>query len=197
MGSFSVLNLAKMGVKRLFCFDEDGVTNHNLPNQFFRKKDIGQFKVTALADILREFSDAKVTTYIKPYTRQRLKETTVVATDSMSSRRLVWEQFKQQKQAKNLIEARMGAELGLVYIIRKIKGKIPKKVDDFYEARLYSDDAVKPLPCTAKSIIYNVLMLSSLICRAYKGVIMNENFPTELVFNMTRINSQSYMSTFI
>jgi hypothetical protein len=197
VGSFSVLTLAKMGAKHLFCFDEDGVTSENLPNQFFRKKDIGQFKVSALADILKDFSDAKITTYVKPYTKQQLKETTIVATDSMSSRRLVWEQFKKQSKATNLIEARMGAELGLVYIIKKINGKIPKKVYDFYESRLYADDKVKSLPCTAKSIIYNVLMISSLICRAYKSIVMNEKFPTEVVFNMTSINEHSYMSTII
>lgn len=197
IGSFSSLTLVKMGVKHLVIYDEDGVTSHNLPNQFFRKKDIGQFKVTALADILNEFSGTKITAHIQPYVKQQLKETTIVATDSMSSRRSVWEQFKQQPQAKNLIEARMGAELGLVYIIKKINGKIPKKLFNFYESRLYKDEDVKPLPCTAKAIIYNILMISSLICRAYKSIIMNEKMPNELIFNMTSIDERSYMCTTI
>ena len=89
----------------------------------------------------------------------------------------------------------MGAELGAVYTIAKKDGKIAPKDVKFYESRLYNDDQVPPLPCTARSIIYNVLMLSSLISRAFKGIVNGEKVPKELIFNMTQLDARSFMYT--
>jgi hypothetical protein len=111
----------------------------------------------------------------------------------MESRRMAWEQFKAQKTPQTYIEARMGAELGMVYTITKKAGKVTKEDAELYEARLYSDDKVKPLPCTGKTIIYNVLMLSSLIARTLKGVITGQETPRELIFNMTTLDERSFM----
>ena len=195
VGSFTALTIAKMGVKRIWVFDDDGVSPNNLPNQFFRKQDIGQFKVDALTDILNQFSETDVRPANKKYRSQFLKEVVIVATDSMTSRRLVWEQFKKQEQAHVLIEARMGAEIGQVYVIQKLPfpWRVTSKDLEFYEDRLYSDDEVKPLPCTARSIIYNVLMLSSLICRALKGYLKQEKYPREITCNMTFMDERTFM----
>jgi len=189
VGSFTALTLAKMGVGKVVGYDEDGVSIHNLPAQFFGKKDVGQFKVDALAGLLEEFTDTDYVPNNKFYKNQKLQETTIVATDNMASRKLVWEQFLKQPQAHYLIEARMGAELAKIYTIRDKT----KKTQAFYEKTLHSDDKSYKLPCTARTIIYNVLMISSLITRAYKAIINDEQFPKELIFNMTRIDKLSLM----
>lgn len=202
MGSFTALTITKMGCTKVTLFDEDGVSPVNIPNQFYRRQDALQeaFKVDALADIVGQFTDATVEANNRHYVDQPLAETVIVATDSMSSRRTVWEQFLKQPQCLNLIEARMGAEVGMVYMIRKrpsvaplTNGIISQDDTEFYEEMLYSDDKVKPLPCTARTIIYNVLMLASLICRAYKAIINEESFPREMIFNMTQIDKASFM----
>lgn len=190
VGSFTALTLAKMGVGKVVGYDEDGVSVHNLPAQFFAKSDVGQFKVDALEETLSEFADdVEFTGVIKFYTDQKLEETTIVCTDNMTSRKLVWEQFLKQKQAKYLIEARMGAEMAKIYTIRDKS----KKTREFYEKTLHSDEKSYKLPCTARSIIYNVLMISSLIARSFKAIINEEQFPKELIFNMTRIDKLSLM----
>jgi molybdopterin/thiamine biosynthesis adenylyltransferase len=194
IGSFSALCLGKMGVDRMELYDEDGVSPENLPNQFFRTDDVKEFKVNALRQILNEFTDTGVYAVNQKYIKQRLSETVIVATDSMPSRRLVWEQFLKQKQAKFLIEARMGAELGMVFTLRK-DSKPWKKDCAYYESRLYSEKTVKPLPCTAKSIIYNVLTIAGAICRAYKGLITDTPVPKEQDFNMTSLDERYYMFT--
>ena len=198
IGSPTAICLAKMGVERIIAWDEDGVDNINIPNQFYRLKDVGQFKVDALNSILGEFTDARVTAFKGMYTGQQLSPVTVVTTDSMASRRLVWEQFLRQPQARHLIEARMGAKLGMVYTISKKLGKgrwvISPKDFKFYESHLYSDDKVKPAPCTAKAIIYNTFMIASLICRAYESILKSEkHFPREMIFNMTFMDERSWM----
>lgn len=195
IGSFTALTLTKMGVNKLKVYDEDGVSEHNLPNQFFRKEDIGQFKVDALKQILENFNSVRIQKNCHFYTNQKLAETVIVATDSMASRQKVWGQFLKQFQCRNLIEARMGAEVGMVYTITKPKRSnvVSPKDFNFYEERLYPDSQVKPLPCTARSIIYNVLMIASLVCRSYKAIIMNKKHPREVIFDMTFINDRSLL----
>ena len=184
VGSFAALAISKMGLGSLSIFDEDGITNHNFPNQFYRKQDVNQFKVESLASILDEFADTRVKQNICYYKNQKLEETVIVAPDSMATRKLVWNEFLKQPQCKNYIEARMGAEVGMVYTIRE-KSKATIK---FYESTLKNDSEIKPLPCTARSIIYNVLGICAYIGRSYKSIIMDEkDYPREIIINLAQI----------
>ena len=182
-----------MGLGGLDVFDIDGVTSHNLPNQFYREEDVAQFKVDALHDIIQQFTGENIEVHREMYTDQELNSTVIVATDSMSSRKLVWEQFKQQGKCHDYIEARMGAELGIIYTIKGYPILTPNDTE-FYEETLYEDKDVPPLKCTERAIIYNILMISSLICRAYKSIIDPEHtFPKEIIFNMKYMDVVSYM----
>jgi hypothetical protein len=197
ISSFAALAVGKMGATDMESFDEDGVSAHNLPNTFYRKNDINNFKVSALAEILSDFTDTILVPVNKFYINQKLQETVIVATDSMASRKTVWLEFLKQEQAHYLIEARMGAQNGRVYTIKKVqensKWVVPKNVKDFYEKTLYDDSKVAPVPCTNKAIIYNVLMISSLIARAYKAIITNENIPKEILVHLTHIDERTFM----
>ncbi|HLP82003.1 MAG TPA: ThiF family adenylyltransferase [Nitrosomonas sp.] len=197
VGSFGALIVSKMGVGYIECWDDDGVNAHNLPNQFYRKKDIEYSKSDSLQDILCDFTDAIVVVHEQRYTSQNMEEIVIVATDSMSSRRNIWEQFQKKKNPKILIEARMGGELGMVYVIQKNPktGKVPAKTAAFYESRLYRDEDVPELPCTERSIIYNVAGLATWICRALKGIIVGEKVPKEIIVNFTSWDSRALMFT--
>lgn len=199
LGSAVAMALSKMGVRFFYLFDDDGVTEVNLPNQMYRIKDLNKFKVDALSEIIKEYNDeAVVVTDYRRYTHEPLQHIVIVTTDSMSSRRAIWEQFCIQPQTRTLIEARMGAEEGQTYTIQKIntsEKNYPHVTDGdrrFYEERLYTDEQAKPLPCTAKAIIYNVFMIASLVCRAYKAVIEEKPFPREVVMGMAEIHKYSF-----
>lgn len=189
IGSFTALTLSKMGVGKMRSYEQDGVSLLNLPGQFYRNKDVGQFKSDALPEILKEFSGIQdIKCYNKFYKKQRLGKTVIVAVDSLETRKKIWKEFLRQPQCKNLIEARMGAELCKIYTITDKSRKTQK----FY------NDALKgkpiPLPCTAKTIIYNVLIAAGLISRMYKGIIQEEkDLPKEAIFNLTMLNKLSWM----
>lgn len=184
-----------MGVGQFDLYDEDGVDDVNIPNQFFKKDDVGKFKAEALQDLVREFSGSRSCARLKFFEKgDKLAHAVVVATDSMASRKLVWSEFLKQDQCSVLIEARMGAELGQVYtIVKSAQGKVSPADQKFYADMLYSDESVAPLKCTARTIIYNVLMLSSLICRCFKGYIQGEKLPRELTFSMVELVPTSWM----
>jgi len=178
-GSFSALGLAKMGVGNITVFDEDGVSEHNLPNQFYRHQDINQFKVDALKEIIHNFSEATVRTNVMFYEKEKLSELVIVCTDSLDSRKRVWEQFLKQPQTKYYIDSRMGGEMAHLFIVKEKS----KKLIDFYSESL----KVKPeqLPCSERSIIYCVMMIASIIGRAVKSIVENEtDFPYEVIFGM-------------
>lgn len=195
IGSAVAMALAKMGVNYFTLFDEDGVNEVNLPNQMYRIGDIGDFKVDALGGIIKSYNpDAIITTENRNYTNQPLRWMVIVTTDSMYSRKMIWEQFCKQEIPQKLIEARMGAEEGQVYTIVKRGWAGGPNTEDanFYQERLYTDEQANQASCTAKAIIYNVFMISALVCRAVKAVIHEELFPREVVFGMKEIHKYSF-----
>jgi hypothetical protein len=181
VGSFAALALSKLGVEKLTVYDRDEIEDHNLPNQFYPLGSVGELKVRCLGEMIRNMTGNKIIIKNEFYSNQLLPETVVVATDTMSSRATIFAQFSKQKKTRYLIEARMGGELGYVYCIDKQNKTQMKK----YAATLYSDDKAVKIPCTERTIIYNVLMISSLICRAFKAVVTKEtNYPYETIFDM-------------
>jgi len=177
IGSMTCMFLAKMGIQHWQVFDEDGVSQENIANQMYPIKSINDFKVSALSEVVEEFSGVRIGQYVMFYTSEKLGEVVIVATDSMESRKRVWNQFLKQPQCTHLIEARMGGLHGEVYCVTKKNKK-------FYEERLYDDKDVKPIKCTEKSIIYNIAGIVAMIGAAVASIANNEKFPKEQIFDM-------------
>jgi molybdopterin/thiamine biosynthesis adenylyltransferase len=189
VGSFTALALSKMGVERLGIWDFDEIESINLPSQFYPKNSLGEFKVDALKKVVSQFNPTtKVVAQKKPYNSQKLTGNIIIAaTDNMQSRKLAYEEAC--KRGAIFIDSRMGAELAIVYKIDTTKAEDRA----FYEDSLYSDEEADEAPCTAKVIIYNVMMIASLICRAVKAEVNKEKYPRETVFNMTEMTDISWM----
>ncbi len=49
IGSYVASSLAKMGLTNFNLYDFDKIEVHNLPNQFFKEKDVGKYKVNITA----------------------------------------------------------------------------------------------------------------------------------------------------
>lgn len=196
VGSFTALALSKMGVEKLQIFDDDVVTPHNLPNQFYRGGDVARFKVDSLREILQDFAAVDARILAAKFIGGTVGSIIVVTADNMTARKLAWEAFKSAGSCVGFIDARMGGELAIVYCIRKspkwhqhfnpVTEWILKEEDrEFYEANLFPDEEMEPIRCTAKAIIYNVLAVSSLVCRAFKSLIEKEyTYARESVFDM-------------
>jgi sulfur carrier protein ThiS adenylyltransferase len=196
LGSTSAMALAKMGVREFVLYDDDMVSEENLPNQMYGINDLGKPKVVALTEVISNYNDTSFISSNKmrfdefhnPKTR-----TLIVTTDSMSSRRLAWNAFMRNNECSYLIEARMGAEEGQVYTIRKKNMIIEGKDITFYEERLYTDAEAVQAPCTGKAIIYNVFMIGALISRSFKAYTDNMAFPRCVVMSWKFMDKRSFM----
>lgn len=178
LGSPMAMLLSKMGVQEFEIYDDDTIEIHNVPNQMYTLRDIGQPKAEAISGVIAAHGGVP-NPRIERYESQPLKGLVIVTVDNMAGRSKVWETVKFNPNVPLLIDARMGAEEGRVFAVN------PADLDSIkhYESSLYSDDDAIELPCTAQSIIYNTFGMAALVGRLVKGFANGEDLPKELILD--------------
>ena len=186
IGSFVTLALAKMGCGNIEVYDFDKVELHNLPNQFYRKNDCGKPKVVALQGIIQDFTGINITINNEKFETQHISGGYVIfAVDNMDARMKIWHDvIKLNPMIKKLIDARMGGEVFRVLSVN------PADIDDieYYEKLLYPTKDAIQLPCSAQSIIYNILGVSSTVVNIIKKVMLLEKVPREVSSDLKKLS---------
>src|SRR3989344_9586657 len=91
-GSRIVLSLAKLGVENIHAWDFDTVEDHNLANQAFGLGDVGLLKVDALASLVQRGIGVAIQTHAEKVDgSQSLGEVVFLLTDTMASRKEIWD----------------------------------------------------------------------------------------------------------
>lgn len=191
LGSPTAIALSKMGIPRLLLWDFDSVEEHNLPNTFYKEKDIGRFKVEALKETCLEFnSDLVITTRRTRFSeRDMLRGIVISGVDSMASRHAIWNKIKMNPNVPLYIEGRMSRLAGIVNVVR------PTNQSDiaWYESTLCSDENAIQDPCTEKAIIFSVLGFTWVVSSWVKKIANNEPIHRWVVvdsFNMSTLLSE-------
>jgi len=174
IGSPTAQILCKMGIRKLTVYDDDKVEAHNLPNQMYRIKDLTKFKVDALKEICEEYSDtiefnAKAIRFDQPI---RTKSVVISGVDSMESRLAIWKHIKLNPAVSLYVDARMAREMIKIYRVNPTDMKSVKK----YEESLHSDVVAVEVPCTEKSVIFNVSQVAAQICFLIKTYFVEAPF---------------------
>lgn len=180
IGSWAALALAKSGFKRIAVFDHDEVDIVNMSSQFYGIDDVGKPKVEALADRIEEMSGEIITAIPERWKGMKMKGVVVMAVDSMEVRKEIYEAHKMNLATSWLIDARMGAEVALLYTINPSD---PKDQAD-YEATLYSDKDAVQERCTAKSTTYTAVVLSGLVVKTVRDVLTSGKYLRNLSFSL-------------
>ena len=176
IGSFLGLQLAKMGVTNLKLYDHDTVSIENMSNQFFRFKDIGKTKSSALHDIVADFTGVPTQHNLKFEASHALTQAgiVVVAVDSMEARRMVYESIRKTGfRVKYIIDPRMSAEAFNMYVINPFD---PKDCAT-YEKTLFTDAEGVQERCTAKSTVYTASLGAGLVTKAIKNILLKQQYP--------------------
>lgn len=180
-GSFASLSLAKMGFTDIRVFDEDCIEDHNFPNQIFPVNTLGENKAVALKDVVEHFTGEKITANSVFYKNQALKGIVVSAVDTMEVRKKIYQNcLKSGGAVKLLIDPRTGPEMMRIFTVNL-------ELDSerqYYEKNLHTDAEADVAPCTARSIIYSVLMVSALVCRQIKLYTMNQEYKKDIIFDV-------------
>ncbi len=183
IGSFTALSLTKMGVTHLTLWDKDLVETHNVSNQFFNKESFGEPKVVAVAKECSRYTPTSIdiAVYNEFYQGQPLENFDIIIalTDNIEGRKACFTAAQKSERCQLYIDGRMGAE-----IFRSL-AFAPRNAD---AAKDYSDNYIdgvvnEVLPCTARTIIYNVQLASAMIASFVKRFVQQESIPFELIFN--------------
>jgi len=146
-GSHVVLSLAKLGVENIHVWDFDTVEAHNIANQAFGLDDVGALKVEALTRLVHHSTGVRV----EPHTEkvdgsQSFGEVVFLLTDTMASRKEIWERgLRFKPQNKLVIETRIGADSGRIYAFNPSKLRHVRE----WEKTLCSDAEAEVSACGA------------------------------------------------
>lgn len=186
IGSFATLALAKMGVGNITAYDFDTVDTVNMNNQFYRFKDIGRPKATALQSLVYDFTEVMITAHLRKFEgSDEQYDIVLMAVDSMEARKELHTKIK----AKWMIDTRMGAEVYNQYVVNLRSQDSIKS----YAKTLYTDAEAVAERCTAKSTIYTALTAGSMVCKAVKNILADEPHPKSILMNLNKSSNNVSM----
>ena len=138
-GSKIALSLAKLGVSNLHVWDGDTVEMQNLANQAYGIEDVGDPKVTAIAEAIMFATGQAISRHPhwEPELHARvLGDVVFCMVDSMKARRQVFESMRLNLRTGLVVDSRMGADHAQLLTYH------PRSSDSLkdYEATLFSDE---------------------------------------------------------
>lgn len=178
IGSWTALQLTKLGVRKLTVYDMDRVEPHNLSTTPYQVGDLGRPKVRALRDVVDQFGIKSEYKGVAQKFRgsETLKADIVIsAVDSVEGRQAV---FKAACKAKAFfIDGRIGGENLRTYAVNT---RDPKQ-RAAYRLTWPKKGQVSELPCTGQQTIYVGWMSASRITHAVQRWITKGEITPEIV----------------
>lgn len=151
IGSWTALLLAKMGCVDLSVYDDDVVEDHNVASQCYKENQLGQEKLVALGDNIKEQSGVEIKTYAIQHENKIRDGLVIIAVDSMEARISIND--KLQGKNVHIIDGRMGGLQLEVYV---------KSIADYHKTLVNPLD-VDVEACTARAISFNCSVVAGII----------------------------------
>ena len=173
IGSWTAVALTRIGCVNLRVFDPDKIEEVNVPSQAYNFKEVGIDKVIALgvklAAINPEISFSGSCSKYSP-TGRSLPNILILAVDSMKERKAIYGMVKNTDIW--IIDGRMGGEEFRIYTA---------KTKDYAKCLDYSGEETKDIPCSAKAIAYNTMIIGGLIASQVKRIAKKERVAPLLI----------------
>ena len=183
IGSFTTLALAKMGFGDITVFDDDKVEEHNLPNQFYPLNSVGGHKVHVLRSVVKEYTGTDIIPIPTIWDSSLLfskSSAPVVVVSAVDTMRVRSELYDALRDTRNwFIDGRMGGHQ--LEVRTCFMGLVHDKVR--YKKTLWRDSEASQLPCTQKAVMYNVLMIASLIANQCRLTLEGKKYNREIIYD--------------
>lgn len=160
IGSWTIYAFARANVGCMVVYDGDTVSSTNMAGQLYRLSDVGKPKVSALYDICKDYvPTVNMIGHNNFYNNQPLTPITITALDSMTARKLVYENWKKQfsnvkeedKWKYLFVDGRMSAENFQIFCFR-LSDKESMKI--YEEEALFDSSKATPAPCTFRATTF-------------------------------------------
>lgn len=180
ISSWLTLFLSRAGFNPMV-YDFDILEEHNLGGQLYSKSQIGKPKVTALQEVVKQFSDEHIQVFQQKYQEDSLAHNiTFAGFDNMAARKVMYELWKDyslnifegDKGQSIFIDGRLLAEQMQVICIRATDEEAMKKYEEEY---LFSDSEVEDAMCTFKQTSHAAAMIAGMMTGFFTNHISNLN----------------------
>ena len=185
IGSAVIKQLAQLGVPKIIMWDGDTVDEVNRGTQGFSSFAVGKSKVEAMSDVCKAYGDKEcsyigINKFFKPMEDSITTQVAIIVPDSIDVRREIFKENIMDKSVMFLIDARMAAEQGQVFLV----DMADKKQVRFYGESFFDSSEAMEESCTARATIYCGEFIASLIVSQYKAFCVSQIVPYRIDFHL-------------
>lgn len=180
IGSWTILQLARMTPASLFIYDDDVVEAANMSGQLYCFDDIGKAKVDAMVDMIKSYTSMKNVFAIKDRFTSSVEpgDIMICGFDNMAARRTFFERWywhvgnKPKEERKNclFLDGRLSIDTLQVFCIT---GDDEYSCDKYNHEYLFSDAEADPTQCSLKQTTYLACMIGSVIVNLFTNFVAN------------------------
>lgn len=181
IGSFVGFLLARMKPAAMFIYDNDTVEAVNMSGQLYGQSDLGRTKVSALAEMIRNYANyGSVFAISERFTNEsEASDIMICGFDNMAARKLFFNkwlshvQSKPEEERKNclFIDGRLAAEM---FQILCIKGDDEYNIKRYNNEFLFSDAEADETICSYKQTTFCANMIASYMVNLFVNFCANE-----------------------
>ena len=205
IGSFCGFLLARMKPVSMFIYDDDIVESVNMSGQLYGQSDLGRPKVSALAEMIRNYADySSVFAIRERFTEEsEASDIMICGFDNMAARKLFFNkwvnhvQSKPEEERKNclFIDGRLAAE---EFQVLCIKGDDEYNINRYSNEFLFSDAEADETICSYKQTTFCANMIASYMVNLFVNFCANQCEPLidrDLPFLTTYNAETMYLKT--
>ena len=181
IGSWTTLLLARMKPASMFIYDNDIIEAVNMSGQLYGQSDLGRPKVSALAEMIRNYADyGSVFAISERFTEEsEASDIMICGFDNMAARKLFFNkwlshvQSKPEEKRKNclFIDGRLAAE---EFQVLCIKGDDEYNINRYNNEFLFSDAEADETICSYKQTTFCANMIASYMVNLFVNFCANE-----------------------
>ena len=205
IGSYVGFLLARMKPASMFIYDDDIVEAVNMSGQLYGQSDLGRSKVSALAEMIRNYAGySSVFAINERFTDEsEASDIMICGFDNMAARRLFFNkwvnhvQSKPEEERKNclFIDGRLAAE---EFQVLCIKGDDEYNINRYSNEYLFSDAEADETICSYKQTTFCANMIASYMVNLFVNFCANQCEPLidrDLPFLTTYNAETMYLKT--
>lgn len=205
IGSYVGFLLARMKPASMFIYDNDIVEAVNMSGQLYGQSDLGRPKVSALAEMIRNYAGySSVFAINERFTNEsEASDIMICGFDNMAARRLFFNkwvnhvQSKSEEERKNclFIDGRLAAE---EFQVLCIKGDDEYNINRYSNEYLFSDAEADETICSYKQTTFCANMIASYMVNLFVNFCANQCEPLidrDLPFLTTYNAETMYLKT--
>lgn len=180
IGSWTVLQLARMSPAALCMYDDDVVEQANMSGQLYCRDDIGKAKVDAMVDMATSYTTMRSIYGIKEKftTTSEAGDIMICGFDSMEARRTFFNAWhdhvlkkpKEERSKCLYLDGRLSIDTLQVFCITGDDAYSAAKYRDEY---LFSDSEADATVCSMKQTTYLACMIGSVIVNLFTNWVAN------------------------